>query len=58
MSSSNLHTRRRFGTDQTAKDAGFSNFKAFLPSYGLRPDNLADVEGSKAVLRSMGYAIA
>jgi hypothetical protein len=45
------------GTNSAAKDAGFSGFKAFLESYGLRLWNLDDVEEGKAILRGMGYGV-
>jgi len=58
MSSENSNTSGTTGINQATKDAGFNNFKAFLLSYGLRLENSVDVEEGKAVLRSMGYAIA
>lgn len=58
MSSGNLNTSGTTRTNQATKGAGFSNFRAFFLSYELRLENLADVEEGKAILRSMGYAVA
>jgi hypothetical protein len=52
MSSGNSNTNGTARTNQTTKDTGFSNFKAFSLSYGLRLGNPADVEEGKAILRS------
>ncbi|KAH7126711.1 hypothetical protein B0J11DRAFT_433424, partial [Dendryphion nanum] len=46
-----------FGLGVAAKDAGFSSFKAFLESYGLRIWNDDDVEEGKEILRAMGYVL-
>lgn len=45
------------GTDQAAKAAGYSSFKAMLESYGLRLWNDDDIEEGKAILRGMGYVL-
>lgn len=45
------------GTEAAAKDAGFSGFKNFLESYGLRIWNDDDIQEGKAILRGMGYGV-
>lgn len=44
-------------TEAAAKDGGFSSFKNFLESYGLRIWNDDDVQEGKAILRAMGYGV-
>jgi hypothetical protein len=55
--SSNTDKSKITGTEAAAKDAGFSGFKAFLESYGLRLHNDDDVQEGRAILRGMGYSV-
>ncbi|EFQ89868.1 hypothetical protein PTT_13731 [Pyrenophora teres f. teres 0-1] len=45
------------GTGTAARDMGFTDFKAFLESYGLRIWNHEDVLEGRAILRAMGYGV-
>jgi hypothetical protein len=56
--SSNADKSKITGTDSAAKDAGFSGFKAFLESYGLRLHNPDDVKEGRAILKGMGYGVS
>ncbi|KAH7402407.1 hypothetical protein BKA66DRAFT_448694 [Pyrenochaeta sp. MPI-SDFR-AT-0127] len=55
--SSNNDKAHITGTGAAAKDAGFTSFKAFLESYGLRIWNDDDVQEGRAILRGMGYGV-
>ena len=55
--SSNTDKSKITGTNSAAKDAGFSGFRAFLESYGLRVWNPEDVQEGRAILKGMGYGV-
>jgi uncharacterized membrane protein len=57
MSSTTTVEAKKWGTNSAAKDAGFTSFKNFLESYGLKLYNPEDVEEGKNILRAMGYEL-